>query len=234
EELGEAYCRDRVPEPRAQTRYTRFLVRTQGLSRIGRQVPPVGFDGHVGIGRERRQETVIGGVEACSQVRRRGYWIGWQPGFPEELLACRGPCRLRQKEVVEFPKPFAARDPHVATFDFVAQGGQHGTFIGTAIARVLGANKGSEAFGHTVEWEVLREGAVARGIEVAQDLDGFQQGGRARRLQRDGQVRQQTGCKLAEVTIAFHHQGKDVRRITRQPLVCVLELPLQALWRNLL
>jgi hypothetical protein len=192
------------------------------------------LDGHVGIGWKCCQKPVIGRREAPSQVGSGGRGGGGQPGFPEELLACRGPDGVGEKEVLQLAKPLAARDPDVAAFDFITQSRQHGTFVGTAIAGTIGANQGPEAFGHTAEWEVLWEGALARGVEVAEDLDGFQQGGRARRLQRDGEVGQQTGRKLTEVPIAFHHEGKHVGGITRQPLVRVLELTLQAFRGNLL
>ena len=234
EEGGEASRRDLVPEPRAQARHPCFLVGTPGLRRSGRQGPPVCFDGHGGMGRERRQEAVRGGGEARRQGRRRGYGGGWQPGCPAACLACRGPGRLGQKEGVEFAQPFAAREPPVAALDFLAQGRPHGTGIGATIARALGAPKGPEAFGPTAEREGLWAGTGASRGEVAEDLHGFSPGGRARRLQRDGEVGQQTGGKRAEGTRALHPQGNHLSGSASQPLVRVLELPRQALRGNLL
>src|SRR5262245_66660292 len=113
------------------------------------------LDGLVCIGWHFFQKPVIVRREALIQVvsgRRGG---GGQPSFPEELLACRGPDGVGEKEVLQLAKPLAARDLDVAAFDFITQSRQHGTFIGTAIAGTIGANQGPEAFGHTTEWEVL-------------------------------------------------------------------------------
>src|SRR5438105_3789659 len=168
------------------------------------------------------------------QVRRRGCWVGRQPGFPKELLARRGPGGVGEKEVLEFAKPLAARDPHVPTLDLIPQGGQHGTFIGAAIGGAIGPDKGPEPFGNTGERQVRREGTVAGGIEVTEDLDSLQKGGGAGRLQGDREVGEEAGRKLAEVTLAFHHEGKDLTGVAGQPVVGVLELTLQALRRNVL
>ena len=138
------------------------------------------------------------------------------------------------KAVLECAKPLAARDPHVPTLDLIPQGGQHGTFIGAAIGGAIGPDKGPEPFGNTGERQVLREGTVAGGIEVTEELDSLQEGGGAGRLQGHREVGEEAGCQLAEVTIAFHHEGKDLTGVTGQPVVGVLELTLQALRRNVL
>jgi len=104
-----------------------------------------------------------------------------------------------------------------------------GTFVGPAIAGAVGTDERAEAFWNAGDGQLCGEGAAARPVQVPQDRQASSNAGDPVGLQVDREVVEQTGRKLAQIAIAFHHQWEHVTGVARQPLLRLLELDVQAL-----
>src|SRR5262249_37737948 len=127
--------------------------------------------------------------------------VGWQPRFAEELRAARCPGGVGEKAIVELAKARTPPNPDVAPPNLVPQGGQDSAFIGPAIGGAVGLHKRAQALGETRVRQLLGQGSTPRGVEVAEEGQGVQEGWRARGLEVDRQMLQQGRRELPQVAI---------------------------------
>lgn len=67
----------------------------------------------------------------------------------EEVLPVYRPLGVRQEESLELAQAPTALHPHIAAFEFIPEGRQHGTFVGPAIAGAAVTDEGAEGFRNT-------------------------------------------------------------------------------------